>query len=191
MDENNSQIPTLIETQRLYLRPYQTGDGPVLYAAGLRNQEHLSRYESENFLLRLKDEDHVERVLLELDRGWSERKYFFYGIFKKETGDWIGQVYIGSINWDLPSFTIGYIADVDHQHIGYITEAVMAASRMLFEVLGAHRVQADCNETNIRSWQLLERCGFKREGHLRENKIGPDGSFHGDYIYGILKSEFL
>jgi RimJ/RimL family protein N-acetyltransferase len=190
MNKNGSLIPTLIKTNRLYLRPYQKGDGPVLYAVGLRNKEHLSRFEAENFLLGLKDEDEAERVLIEFEKGWLEKKYFFYGVFENGTGDWVGQVYIGPINWNLPSFIIGYIADVDHQRLGYITEAVKAVIRMLFIEIGAHRIQADCNETNVRSWKLLERCGFKREGHLRENKIGPDGSFNGDYIYGMLASEF-
>ena len=35
------EIPTRIETERLYLRPYQAGDGAMLYAIGKRNREHL------------------------------------------------------------------------------------------------------------------------------------------------------
>jgi hypothetical protein len=37
-------IPTRIETERLYLRPYQAGDGAMYYQVGQRNREHLSRY---------------------------------------------------------------------------------------------------------------------------------------------------
>lgn len=183
-------MPTLITTNRLYLRPYQKGDRDVLFDAGLRNKEHLSRFEADNFLCGLKDDDQAEVELHEIEKGWSERRYFFYGIYEKETSNWVGQVYIGPINWELPTFSIGYIADVAHQRKGYITEAVKAVTYMLINDLGAHRIQADCNDANIRSWKLLERCGFKREGHLRENKIGPDGNYNGDYIYGILKSEY-
>jgi len=189
MQSPSVDIPDQIQTQRLILHPYHQGDGPTLYAAKLRNQEHLTPYESENFLLHIQDNNHAETIIKELSKAWVERNYFFFGIFEKDSNDWAGQVFIESTNRDLPEFSIGFIADVDHQRMGYITEAVRAVTRMLFETLGAHRIQADCNENNDRSWLLLERCGFKREGHLRENKIDKNGSYHGDYIYGMLKSD--
>ena len=41
-------IPERIETERLYLRSYKAGDGPVYFSAGQRNRDHLSKYESDN-----------------------------------------------------------------------------------------------------------------------------------------------
>jgi ribosomal-protein-alanine N-acetyltransferase len=60
----------------------------------------------------------------------------------------------------------------------------------LFSQLHAHRVRLECDETNLRSIRVAERCGMTREGYLRENRRDPDGSFHGSYIYGLLVSEF-
>jgi len=39
-----------LETERLYLRCYKAGDGPMYYAASLRNQHHLTEFESDNVL---------------------------------------------------------------------------------------------------------------------------------------------
>jgi RimJ/RimL family protein N-acetyltransferase len=184
------EIPTRIETERLYLRSYQAGDGAMLCAVGKRNREHLARYEAGNFLNHLKDEQHAEIVVRELAADWVARNCFFLGIFDKDTHQWVGQVYIGPTNWDLPEFAIGYVVDVAHEGKGYITEAVKAALCFIFESLQAYRVRSDCNDTNERSYRVLERCGFTREGHFRENKKNPDGTFHGDYQYGLLKREF-
>jgi RimJ/RimL family protein N-acetyltransferase len=183
-------IPNRIETERLYLRPYQAGDGPLYYAASLRNRQHLARYESGNVLMQLKDEEHAEAIVRELAADWVSRNCFFIAIFEKDTDAWVGQVYIGPTNWELPEFIIGYVADVNHEGKGYITEAVNGVLCMLFDDFGAHRVRSECNDTNIRSYRLLERCGFTREGHFRENKKNPDGTFHGDYHYAILKREY-
>jgi len=183
-------IPTQIETERLYLRPYQAGDGPMYFAASQRNRKHLARYEADNVLMHLKDGEHAEAIVRELAADWIARNCFFIGIFNKGADDWVGQIYVGPTNWDLPEFAIGFVANVDHEGKGYISEAVKEALRMLFETMGAHRVKSDCNENNVRSWRLLECCGFKREGHLRENKKNPDGTFHGDYLYGMLRHEF-
>lgn len=184
-------IPERIETERLYLRPYQAGDGSRYYAAGVRNREHLAEYESGNVLLHLDNEQHAEAIVRELAADWVSRTCFFIGIYEKTTDEWVGQVYAGPTNWELPEFTIGYVADVNHEKKGYISEAVRHVLQMLFEDLGAHRVTSDCNENNVRSIRLLERCGFRKEGHLIENRKNPDGSFHGDYLYAMLRREYL
>jgi RimJ/RimL family protein N-acetyltransferase len=184
------EIPSRIETERLYLRPYQAADGAMLYAVGQRNRKHLSKFEAGNFLNHFEDEQHAEVIVRELALDWMARKHFFLGIFDRETDQWVGQIYIGPTKWDLPEFTIGYVVDIEHEGRGYITEAVKAALRFIFEHLRAHRVCSDCNDTNVRSYRVLERCGFTREGHFRENKKNPDGSFHGDFQYGLLKREF-
>lgn len=184
-------LPEEIKTERLFLRPYRAGDGKLLLAVGQRNREHLSRFEADNFLLSLADENDAEVMSQELQADWQARKHLFLGIFEQGTGEWVGQVYVGAFCLDVPVFSIGYVADVDHEGKGYITEAVKAVLQMLFIDLRAHRVQADCHEANERSWRLLERCGFRREGHLRDNKVNSDGSYHGDYLYGLLRNEFL
>ena len=184
-------IPERIETERLYLRAYKAGDGPMYYAAGMRNREHLAEFESGNILMHLKDEEYAEAVVRELAADWMARNCFFIGIFEKAADEWAGQVYVAPTNWELPEFFIGYVADVDYEGKGYISEAVNGVLGMLFGELGAHRVKSDCNQNNIRSWRLLERCGFRREGHLRENRRNADGSLHGDFLYALLRREYV
>lgn len=183
-------IPEYMETERLYLRPYQSGDGPMLYAAGMRNRAHFAEFEYGNILMLLKNEVHAEEIIENLVADWAAHKCLFIGIFEKGSSQWVGQVYVEPTNWDLPEFTIGFVADVNYEGKGYISEAVIAVLRMLFINMEAHRIKSDCHEKNVRSWRLLERCGFSREGHLRENKKNANGSFHGDYLYGFLRREF-
>jgi len=76
-----------------------------------------------------------------------------------------------------------------HEGRGFITEAVQATLRFIFEHLGAHRVRIHCDDTNERSYRVAERCGFVREGHIRENKRHPDGTKSGTLYFGLLKSE--
>ena len=102
----------------------------------------------------------------------------------------VGQIYIGPVNWDLPEFALGYFVDKDLEGQGFITEAVNATLGFIFEHLNAHRVRIECDDTNERSCRVAERCGFVREGHFRENKRGPDGTMRGTQYFGLLKSEF-
>jgi RimJ/RimL family protein N-acetyltransferase len=162
----------------------------MYYEASLRNRQHLAEFESGNLLMQLEDHDMAEANVRRMHLDFLNRNSFYYGIFEKDFRQWVGQVYIGTGNWNLPEFTIGYIADVNHEGKGYISEAVKAVLQMLFEDAGAHRVRSSCNDRNVRSYRVMERCGLQREGHFRESKKHPDGTYHGEFHYAILRREF-
>jgi len=180
-----------LETERLYLRCYKAGDGPMYYAASLRNQHHLTEFESDNVLMHLRDEEHAERIVRKMAADWRTRTCFCIGVFDRATDEWCGQVYVEPTIGDLAEFSIGCVADADHEGRGYITEAVNAVLRVLFGEMGAHRVKAECSKNNTRSWRLLERCGFRREGHLQEKRTDADDLSRGDYLYGLLRRDYV
>lgn len=184
-------IPTHLETARLYLRPYRADDGPMYFAVGQRNRDHLACYETDNFIRTLNSEAEAENIVQELADKWAARQCFYMGVFDKQTDEFVAQIYIGVADWDVPEFKIGYIADCDHEGQGYVTEAVQAALRFIFECLRAHRVSLHCDDTNVRSYRVAEHCGLVREGHVRENKKWPDGTFSGTLSYGMLRPEFV
>jgi RimJ/RimL family protein N-acetyltransferase len=183
-------IPERIEAKRLYLRPYKQGDGRWYYTMSRKNHGHLERYEADNAVMSLRTEEEAEILVRELAADWAARNCFFMGAFRKGTEEFVAQIYIGSVDWDLPEFSIGYFADVDHEGQGFVTEAVKAALHFAFEHLAAHRVRIECDDTNVRSYRVAERCGFAREAHIRESKKNPDGTITGTLIYGLLKEEF-
>ena len=183
-------FPSPFESERLSMRSYHPGDGKWYYAMSLRNREHLRRYESDNVAATIASEEAAEELVCALAVAWTKRNYFFIGAFDKMTVEFVAQIYVGPVDWNLPEFQIGYFADVDHEGQGYVTEAVRATLGVIFNHLNAHRVRLECDETNVRSLRVAERCDIIREGHLRENKRNPDGTYSGSLIYSLLKSEF-
>ncbi len=61
-----TKIPTRFDAERVYLRSYQAGDGPWLYKVSQKNQAHLARYESDNFLMSIADDKKAEEYAKEL-----------------------------------------------------------------------------------------------------------------------------
>ena len=96
------EIPERIGAERTYLRKYRAGDGPWYYAMSQRNRTHLARYEAENVVMSIQSEQDAEVVVRELATAWSARDCFFMGAFSKETDEFVAQVYIGPVNWDVP-----------------------------------------------------------------------------------------
>jgi aminoglycoside 6'-N-acetyltransferase len=184
------ELPRRIETQRLYMRSYQAGDGPWYYAMGQRNRAHLARYEADNVVMSLESEHEAEAVVRELAAEWEAGNAFFMGAFLHETHEFVAQVYVGPANPDPPEFEIGFFVDKDHEGHGYVTEALRSVLGFVFEHLGAHRVRLECDDTNERSWRVAERCGMVREGHIREHKRNVGGELTGTLYYSLLKREF-
>ena len=73
---------------------------------------------------------------------------------------------------------------------GYMQRAVKAVLRWGFCEHGLTRVHAFVMTSNQPSIRLLERCGFTREGTLRQYRLarGVPRDFH---VYGLLRQDFL
>lgn len=184
-------LPDQLETTRLIVRPYRAGNGAAYFDVCQRNRDHLARYETDNPARGVRTLDEAEVLVRQFALEWDARRAFFFGAWEKVSGAFAAQIYIGVVNWELPEFELGYFVDCAHEGQGYITEASRAALRFCFEALKAHRVRLSCSDTNARSFHVAERCGFVREAHLRQTRKSPDGTFSGDYIYGLLRDEFI
>ncbi|NHJ14071.1 MAG: N-acetyltransferase [Candidatus Thorarchaeota archaeon] len=181
-------IPTRILTDRLVLRRYIESDAETLLAASIRNKEHLMKYEKENAILSIIDLNSAAIFIADLEREWIKGKHFFIGLFSKDANEFVGQIYIGEVDPEVPEYRIGYFADIRYEGGGYITEAVKKIVTVLFTEAGVHRISIECDDTNKRSIAVAERCGFTREGHLRDTKAHPNGERTGTFLYGLLKS---
>jgi len=190
MPPASPDIHARLETERLYLRCYAEGDGAWYYPMSLRNRTHLSRYEPENPVTAIKSEREAEVVVRSFALQWAEGRNFFLGAFDRMTDQFVAQVHVGLVSSELPEFQIGYFVDAEHEGRGYVTEAVRAVLLFAFQDLRAFRVRLECDDTNVRSMRVAERCRMVREAHLRQNKKNRDGTFSGTMIYGLLRSEF-
>jgi RimJ/RimL family protein N-acetyltransferase len=183
-------LPVRFESERCYLRCYQAGDGPMLFAVSQRNHTHLMQFESDNVVMEIHNLEDAEVIARDLAANWVARRCFFLGVFDKRNDEFVAQVYIGPVNWDLPEFDIGYFADVDHEGQGYVTEAVRRVVQFIFESMKAQRVSLECSDSNVRSARVAERCGMTKEGTFRQNRKELDGTFSGTLHYAILRSEY-
>jgi RimJ/RimL family protein N-acetyltransferase len=156
-----------------------------------RNRTHLERYEPNNPAMAIRTEKDAKKMIANFVEDWQKGHHHFMGVFLKEPERFVAQIYIGLVNKTVNEFGIGYFSDVNHEGKGYVTEAVNAVVKVLFEQLNAHRLRIETDDTNTRSIGVAERCGFTQEGHIRENKRNSDGTYSGTLHFGQLRKEFL
>jgi len=74
---------------------------------------------------------------------------------------------------------------------GYATEAAAAVIAFGFDMLGLDVISVDHYPENIRSRRVIEKCGFRYEGRLRNAAMLYDGSVHDLCCYSITRDEYL
>ena len=84
----------------------------------------------------------------------------------KDSHRLIGNVYMGKREFE--TVELGFVFHRSYWGHGYAAESCRALIQQAFSK-GVHRICAECDPRNERSWRLLEALGFQREGHLRQN----------------------
>lgn len=82
-----------------------------------------------------------------------------------ELGYWVGEAYWGQ---------------------GIATEAVKKLCAKAFKLMDIVRIYSECCQTNQASRKVLERAGFRLEGHFRKS-IYKNGVLQDSYIYALTK----
>ena len=85
---------------------------------------------------------------------------------------------------------IGLFTLRDKEGKGLAAEALRAVEYMTFDVLGMHRSELRTDAANVRCARLAERCGYQREGVLRENFVARNGQRNNTAIFGKLREEW-
>ena len=85
---------------------------------------------------------------------------------------------------------IGYVLREESWGLGYTTEAVRRVLSFAFEDLGLALVSVYHYPFNHRSQRVIEKCGFIREGVLREASSLYDGKVLDDICYSMTREEY-
>ena len=84
---------------------------------------------------------------------------------------------------------LGYAMLPSEMGKGYGTEAVQIMVDYLFLTKEIMRIQATTDERNGASQRVLEKVGFKKEGHIRQSGF-MRGEWVNDCLYSILREEW-
>ena len=103
-------------------------------------------------------------------------KSFHLGIEEKTSGKVIGDLYVYLIENDRMA-SVAIRLSPSCQGKGYGTEALSAMTKFCFENTELKRLWTEVDTRNIASQKMLEKCGYTREGLIRQGKKCQWGRF--------------
>ena len=167
-----------IQTKRLILRTMNSADVESL-RQWTPNKE-LYKYWGKN---PGKADLHPELLFLTPEKP---SKSFHYGIALLTDNKIIGEIWVYLIENDRMGKVAIRLSDKVHSQ-GYATEALYAMVDFCFQNTELRRLWTDVDVRNVASCRMLEKCGFTKEGCIRQGKMVSTWCDY--YLYGILKED--
>jgi RimJ/RimL family protein N-acetyltransferase len=124
-------------------------------------------------------------------RAAKERPRFTYDFALTERGskEVIGAVGLMLVGFPPNQALVGYVLNRRHWGRGIMSEALKAVLAFGFDNLRLHRVSATCDQRNVASYRVMEKCGMRREGLFLEDKF-IKGEWRDTLCYSLLAREW-
>ncbi|WP_310387489.1 GNAT family protein [Roseateles sp.] len=180
------EVPETLETERLLLAAPRPGIGPALAVAIAESLVQLSPWMP--WAQQAPSFEDSEAVARRMCADFIARRDLSYQIYDRavEGRRLLGGCGLHRLDWEVRRFEIGYWIRSSAQGEGYVSEAVLALTRMAFEQLRARRVEIRMDDVNLRSRAVAERCGFELEGILRRDSLTPAGEPRNTCVYARI-----
>jgi ribosomal-protein-alanine N-acetyltransferase len=179
---NFNPFPNL-ETERLILRRVDANDVNEIFA--LRSNPETMKYIPRPLVKTT--EDALEHIAM-IDAKIETNEGINWAITLKDDPKLIGLIGHYRIKPEHFRAEIGYMLLPEFNGKGIISEAVKEAVNYGFKVMKLHSLEAIIAPENHGSMKVLEKNGFVKEAHLKENEF-YDGRFLDTVIYSILNKK--
>ena len=176
-------MPTL-ETKRLILRRINIHDAKDIFEYS-------------------KDKEVARHVLWSAQKDISEAKDYCrfmakryrndqpssWGIIDKATNRLVGTIGYMDYNEDNATVEVGYSLARWLWNGGYMTEALTRVIEYTFESMDVNRIEAQHELENPSSGRVMEKCGMRKEGELRQ-RLYNKGRYVDVALYAIIKEDY-
>ncbi|HHZ06851.1 MAG TPA: GNAT family N-acetyltransferase [Clostridiales bacterium] len=173
------------KTSRLIIRPYQSTDSYAVWQVISQKAIYDTTYAIPHPFPR----ESVNWWLSNIKSRTLNGTGLEYGLFHKDTGEYVGNTGLININHGQRSCSLSYFVNPKFWDMGYCTEAGIEMLKLGFNRLHMKRISGWCMSKNIASSKVMKKLGFTYEGTGRL-EIYKDGEFLDTNHYSILDTEF-
>jgi len=171
------------ETERLRFRKIYVSDAKEIFL--IRSNDNVMRFMDVPRHHSISDS---EKLIETAEESYKNETGMNWAIIEKHSQSFIGYIGFIRIFSEHCRAEIGYVLKPEYWGKGYMYETINRMARFGFENMKLHSIEANVNPLNERSKKVLERVGFKKEAHFRENYLF-NGEFLDSIIYSLLEKD--
>lgn len=182
---NTFKHPPVFYTDRLKFRPLSVSDAKDMfeYSSLPEVTKYLTWHEHKSLRF-------TKKYLKNVERSYSEGRYFDWGLENRSDGKMIGTCGFTSFSYLSNKCEIGYVINPAYQHMSYATEAANAVIDYAFIRFECDTVSARCVAGNIASMRVMEKCGMKYS-KTYDDFLMPDGRKVCVVEFTLSRSDYL
>ena len=182
----NHKGTVTLETERLILRRFTLGDAEDMFRnwASSEKVTHFLTWEP------YKSIDDVKSYIQFCIDGYEKPDHYNWTIEFKELGQVIGVIDVVQQREDIACGEIGYCLGDAFWGRGIMPEALNEVIRFLFLEVGMNRIQSTHDVNNPNSGRVMEKCGLRYEGTLRQAGKNNQGICD-SVMRAILREDYL
>lgn len=174
----------ILTTQRLTLRQITPTDAEAIFA--IRGDFEVTRH---NIGDAYTDLSAAHRLIDSMQEYYDRKEEIRWGITRHNEDVVIGMVGFNTWHRDDNRASIGFDLLRAAWGQGIMPEALHAIIQFGWDHMGLNRIEADCSADNTASIRVLEKMGFHREGHQREQYL-YEGIYHDLLLWGLLRRDY-
>ena len=172
-----------LETERLLLRRVDKNDIKEVFA--LRSNPETMKYIPRPLVKT--DQDALDHIAM-IENKIETNEGINWAITLNDNPKLIGIIGHYRIKPEHYRAEIGYMILPEFNGKGIITEAVREVVKYGFDIIKLHSIEAIIDPENLASAKVLEKNGFIKEAHLKENEF-YEGRFLDSVIYSIINKK--
>lgn len=174
-----------LQTPRLLLEDLAPADLPGLQR--IARDREVMKY----VLIWLENDEQVNGFLQHAvdEAGSKDRLDYVLAVRMPQTREFLGLTFIEIDPHLMSTAEIGYILLPEFWKNGYASEILRALLSFGFGTLALHRVYGKCDDLNLASAHVMEKCGLRYEGTIREHVWLRD-HWRSTRYYGMLADEY-
>jgi ribosomal-protein-alanine N-acetyltransferase len=176
---NFTPFPNL-QTERLLLRRVNENDANEIFA--LRSNPETMKYIPRPLVKSI--DDALEHIAM-IDAKIESNEGINWAITYKDNPKLIGIIGHYRIKPEHFRAEVGYMLLPEYNGKGIISEAIKEVVNYGFNAMKLHSIEAIIDPENFGSERVLQKCGFVKEAHLKENEF-YEGRFLDTVIYSKL-----
>ena len=176
-----------LDTERLILRRFSIDDAENMFKNWV-NDDEVTKYLTWPTHKNIDETKYViENIWL---KNYSKNDFYNWVIIFKEINEPIGSIGVVKQDDDIKMVHIGYCIGKQWWNKGIVSEALNELIKFFFEKVGVNRIESRFDPNNQNSGKVMEKCGMKYEGHMKQADKNNQGIVDTIY-YGIIAEEYF